>query len=303
MRCRVLILKAETVSGSVARLVKRTAADTTLQNARRDGAEFAWIPHGDTCAFCLALASRGWQNVSAKTLKKGHAEHIHANCDCNYAVRFDENSGVAGYDPDALLEQYYAAEGGTPQEKINAMRRAQYEKNKDKINKQKRLAYKSRVEREATNNRIPLNVTAEYIREAKPGTGKISFEPGYLHDKRHDVEIAGAKWLHDMLGGDVILLAESENYQERRADYLWRGRLWDLKSPTTIKAADNSVRYGIKQIMTNPGGIILDYKQNQFDMTELERIITNRAKRANLESFDIMIVSDGKIASVLRYKK
>ncbi len=138
---------AETVSGSVARLVKRTAADTTLQNARRDGAEFAWIPHGDTCAFCLAIASRGWQNVSAKTLKKGHAEHIHANCDCNYAVRFDESSGVAGYDPDALLEQYQAAEGATPQEKINSLRRAQYAERKDEINAQKRAAYAAKIQK------------------------------------------------------------------------------------------------------------------------------------------------------------
>ena len=42
----------------VSRLVKRAGADTTLKNAQRDGAEFAWVPHGDSCAFCLTLASR-----------------------------------------------------------------------------------------------------------------------------------------------------------------------------------------------------------------------------------------------------
>ena len=291
------------VSGSVARLVKRTEADTTLKNAKRDRAQFAWVPHGDTCSFCLTLASRGWQYISDKSLKNGHAEHIHGNCDCTYAVRFDKKGGVAGYDPEKYREMYENAEGSTPQEKINSMRRAQYAENKAEINEQKRLAYKSRVEREAAKNNTPLNVTAEYLKNAKPGTGEISFEPGYLHDKRHEVEIAGAKWLHDTLGGDVVLLAESVDYQEKRADYRWRGRFWDYKAPTTEKAADNSVRHGIKQIMANPGGILLDYKQNQIDMPALERIITNRAKRANLESFDIMIVSDGKVASVLRYKK
>ena len=59
---------------TVGRLVKRTGADTTLKNAQRDGAQFAWIPSGDTCAFCLTLASRGWQNMSDKALKNGHAE-------------------------------------------------------------------------------------------------------------------------------------------------------------------------------------------------------------------------------------
>ena len=47
----------------VSRLVKRAGADTTLKNAQRDGAEFAWVPHGDSCAFCLTLASRGWQRA------------------------------------------------------------------------------------------------------------------------------------------------------------------------------------------------------------------------------------------------
>ena len=49
------------MQGGVSRLVKQAGADTTLQNAQRDGAEWAWIPHGDTCAFCITLASRGWQ--------------------------------------------------------------------------------------------------------------------------------------------------------------------------------------------------------------------------------------------------
>ena len=66
----------------VSRLVKRAGGDTTLHNAIRDGAEWAWVPHGDTCPFCVMLASNGWQRVSKKLLKGGHAEHIHANCDC-----------------------------------------------------------------------------------------------------------------------------------------------------------------------------------------------------------------------------
>ena len=49
-----------TIANTVARLVKQAGADTTIQNAARDNAEWAWIPSGDTCAFCIALASRGW---------------------------------------------------------------------------------------------------------------------------------------------------------------------------------------------------------------------------------------------------
>lgn len=120
----------------VSRLVKRAGADTTLKNAQRDGAEFAWVPHGDSCAFCLTLASRGWQRASQAAIKGGHAEHIHANCDCEYAVRFDGRTSVAGYDPEAYLAQYNAAGGD-----INRMRRVNYAKNKERINAQKRAAY------------------------------------------------------------------------------------------------------------------------------------------------------------------
>ena len=126
---------------TVGRLVKRTGADTTLKNAERDGAQFAWIPMGDTCAFCLTLASRGWQYMSKDALRNGHAEHIHANCDCQYAVRFNDKTSIEGYDPDKYREMYENAEGGTPQEKINSIRRMKYQENKDRINAQKRAAY------------------------------------------------------------------------------------------------------------------------------------------------------------------
>ena len=123
----------------VSRLVKRAGADTTLKNAVRDGAEWAWVPHGDTCPFCITLASRGWQKASSKVLKGGHAEHIHANCDCEFAIRFDHNTTVAGYDPEKYLKQYRDAGGD-----INKLRRVNYAANKERINAQKRAAYAER---------------------------------------------------------------------------------------------------------------------------------------------------------------
>jgi hypothetical protein len=133
------------VSSALCRLVKQASQDTTLQNALRDGAEFAWIPAGDTCAFCLTLASRGWQTASKGAIKNGHAEHIHGNCDCAYAVRFNEKTKYAGYDPDKYLAMYNST-SGTPNQKINAMRRKAYAENKEEINAQKRSAYEKRKE-------------------------------------------------------------------------------------------------------------------------------------------------------------
>lgn len=127
------------IPGTIARLVKQVGADTTLKNAERDGAQFAWVPHGDTCAFCITLASRGWQCMSKSALRNGHAEHIHAHCDCEYAVRFDGESTVDGYDPDKYLEEYYDSNGD-----INKMRRKRYAQNKDAINARKRELYASK---------------------------------------------------------------------------------------------------------------------------------------------------------------
>lgn len=166
----------------VSRLVKRAGADTTLKNAVRDGAEWAWVPHGDTCPFCITLASNGWQKASSKVLKGGHAEHIHANCDCEFAIRFEHNTTVAGYDPEKYLKQYRDAGGD-----INKMRRVNYAANKERINAQKRAAYALRNLRDAglgdiietEKAVIQIRKLNEYL--LKPGAkhSKEFFDVGY----------------------------------------------------------------------------------------------------------------------------
>lgn len=138
------------VADATGRLVKLTGVDTMQQNALRDGAEWAWIPRGDTCAFCITLASRGWQRASKNALRNGHAEHVHANCDCTYAVRFDDSLDVEGYHPQEYLDMYYDADGNSPEARINSMRRDFYAKNKESINGQKRSAYAKRIERNSS---------------------------------------------------------------------------------------------------------------------------------------------------------
>lgn len=136
----------EEIGGAVSRLVKRTGQDTMLKNAIRDRAEFAWIPVGTTCAFCLTLAANGWQPISKNALKNGHAEHIHANCDCSYMVRHSREMSVAGYQPEKYQRMYYDAEGKKPKDKINAMRRDFYAENREEILEQKAEAYEKRKE-------------------------------------------------------------------------------------------------------------------------------------------------------------
>lgn len=141
------VVAEELTSAAVGRLVKMASADTMIHNSLRDGAEFAWVPHGDTCPYCLMLASRGWQRASKQAIRNGHAEHIHANCDCTYCVRFDSDTQVRGYNPGKYEDMYYDAEGVSYRNRVNYMRREQYAENKDAINARKRELY--RLHREA----------------------------------------------------------------------------------------------------------------------------------------------------------
>lgn len=141
--------KSEVMTSAVGRLVKMVSCDTMQQNALRDGAEWAWIPSGDTCAFCITLASRGWRPASRDAIKGGHAEHVHANCDCTYAIRFNDSLDIEGYEPDVYKNMYKnapldkwntpdgkppagheSAEDPTARNRINAMRRQFYGENK-----------------------------------------------------------------------------------------------------------------------------------------------------------------------------
>ena len=216
----------DVMAASIGRLVKQTGVDTTMQNALRDGAEWAWVPNGDTCAYCIALASRGWQKASEKALKNGHAEHIHANCDCSYAIRFDGKSTVEGYDPDKYREQYESAGGNTWLEKVNTMRREQ----------DKERPLKNRVK----------DVTKEWHERASKNPPSIKYMKSVMVDgEEYSVDGINvklnpdknekriAKLLTDKLGGllevwPTITLPENK----QTPDYIFYGNRTDLKTPT-----------------------------------------------------------------------
>ena len=212
----------------VRRLVKRAGADTTLHNAIRDGAEWAWVPHGDTCPFCMMLASNGWQKASAKLLKGGHASHIHANCDCEFAVRFDGSTTVANYDPAEYLRQYRAAGSD-----VNAWRRIDYAARKDAINAQKRAAYAARNALPQIPNFNPLpesKVVAVLRKEAQPWIDSLSdaeriafekytFNPGDKKPNRF------YERLNRMLRGDAEEDSVLRGYAEKISGALKRSTL------------------------------------------------------------------------------
>jgi len=279
------------IGASCARLVKRTGVDTTMKNALRDGAEWAWIPHGDTCGFCLMLASQGWVKASKKAIRNGHAEHIHPNCDCTYAIRFNDSDNVAGYDPDALYEKYLES-GSYRGERLANMQREYRNKSDDGDNDIKGPKKKRHVS--------SRDVTKYYLEDAEPGHGNIDYEPGFNKNERQD-ELSMAIWIHNNLGGNIVLKEEARKDGVKNPDYDWLGAFWDLKTTSTAKSANSAIKSGMKQIRQNPGGIILNFGNHDISLDELHEVIDKRMIWYPKESADIMIVAKGKLLEVLRY--
>ncbi len=202
---------------------------------------------------------------------------------------------------------YYGAEGSTSNERINSIRRAQREENKKLVNARQREAYHARKALEASGAKtITLraargDVTTEYIKAAKPGIGKITFDAGYAEAK-HREEIKTAQWLHDNLGGDIKLLREANENKVKTPDFLWDEQLWDLKTISSEKAANSAVRHGFAQIQANPGGIILDLGDLDFSEEKLWSVVDKRMGWYDTNgTIDILVLSKGKLVSVRRY--
>lgn len=144
------VMYLEIASAAIGRLVKQTGQDTTLRNAIRDRAFYAWIPSGDTCAFCLSIAAEGWKRATAKALAGGHADHIHGNCNCAYSIKHNKETVYSSYDPEEYQEIMSHAEGKTKEDKINSIRRMFYDENSAKIRAQKRNEYEIHKELESS---------------------------------------------------------------------------------------------------------------------------------------------------------
>ena len=95
-------------------LVKQPGRSTMIRSAREHGIRYARVPVGDTCAFCLMLASRGAVYATEKSAgRKNSGNEFHGDCDCDVQpVKTDSDLDRLrgeGYDPDALREQYLDA--------------------------------------------------------------------------------------------------------------------------------------------------------------------------------------------------
>ena len=89
---------------------KRAAGQTVLDNVAMDDRKprYARVPSGgETCDFCMMLASRGFVYRSAASA--GELNHYHAHCRCRIVPGFNDAS-VEGYDPQEWYRRYRDAQ-------------------------------------------------------------------------------------------------------------------------------------------------------------------------------------------------
>lgn len=142
-----------------------------------------------------------------------------------------------------------------------------------------------------------------YMSSATPGEGDILYDVNYRPNKHRD-EIKVAGILNSVLGGDITLLEEVNTPGTKRPDYVWRGKMWELKTVSSEKAADRAIRKGVKQIAKNPGGIILNFGENTFSTKQCKNVIIDRLKRSEIKTtIDIIVLKQDKILNIFRYKK
>lgn len=87
--------------------IKKAAGECIYRNGQRDPLKpkYARVPSGgETCRFCIMLASRGFVYHSKEAA--GENGHYHANCDCRIVPGFGGSTTVPGYDPDLYYDMW-----------------------------------------------------------------------------------------------------------------------------------------------------------------------------------------------------
>ena len=223
---------------------------------------------GNCCDWCMNLAGKyPYPNDVPDDVYKRHD-----NCRCDV--------------------QYYPGEG----KQVQNVHTKSWENREEDI--QRRIEFStSKVSKYAED------VTAEYFGTTKPGEGSISYDNGYdVSSHKHEVQMAN--FLFEKFGGELKLLKERNIKDVKTPDYVWNSKYWDLKNVSSEKAAYSAVRHGIKQIIDNPGGLILDYRNT--DKNNLQLIINqvdDRMQRTKVENVDIMIILENNRIKIYRYKK
>ena len=100
-----------------------------------------------------------------------------------------------------------------------------------------------------------------------------------------------AKWLHNILGGDIIQNKDSKTSGKHDADFWWRENLWELKTISSSKynTFDQHVRDANKQIALQRGGFLIDISKGKLSIDDAAELIERSMKNRNIQQTDVLI--------------
>lgn len=241
--------------------------EANVQKKLRSGVKSVIIRRelGSCCDWCKGIAGvYDYSDAPADIFRR------HDNCRCMVTVRTER-----GTYQDAWSKREFQSQ-----------KEARLAREKEIVEAEMRTAQSNRLIR-------------EYLETASPNKGTIVVEDGYDQGS-HKEEMKFAEWLYQAFGGDIVLRVEANVDCVKSADYLWNGRLWDLKTVSTEKAADSAIRKGLKQIKGNPGGVFLDYGEIDVSLEKVMGIAKERMQRSAASGTDVIIVQNGRVVAILR---
>ena len=151
------------------------------------------------------------------------------------------------------------------------------------------------------NYRIEI-ITNKFLSSCKPGKGYVKVEVGFVY-KDHENEYDTAFWLLNNFGGEIEILKEKNFYNITNPDYKWNRKFWELKSVSSSSSIDNAIRKAYKQILNNPGGVIIDIRKSPLAIEKILSILSYRLNATTASDVFVIIKSGFSLIDVVRYKK
>ena len=305
------------------RYFARRIARTELARAYGDGAMAKWENDEDCVAFqwklstghpfcdiCDLYAHADLYGMGPGIFPKDKVPRLpaHPNCMCHLRPVMEGSKLLQGKEKEQIDKggmAYIKTLGKYEQERLlgvhgrlEVLRRGNWT---EKARGYSNEYMQSRIHKVAKASKSSIeNITDKYANIKKPSDGKLTYDKNYDINNNKD-EVKMARWIHENIGGNIKLLTIKNEQKQKTPDYLWNGKYWDLKSISTEKAADSAIRYGLKQIGDNPGGLVLDYVGENPSIGELYNIVCGRLKRGVTHPGKIMIIHKGVLLLVIKY--
>ncbi len=132
-----------------------------------------------------------------------------------------------------------------------------------------------------------------FFKETNYKHGNVTYDPDCKIAKmKHERKCA--EWLTNIFGGEIKILKAVNKNKIKTPDYLWEGKLWDLKSASSLNSIDKQLQSGIHQIRRNPGGVILELQPGiKLSEEKIRQQIKNRLARSSKGMNISVIVKEG----------